>query len=114
MNLYDKAHELARAIRNSQEFQELKQAKEKVDQDPDAKRMLEDFRKRQWDLEAKMMTGNQPTQEERDALQKLHDVIQMHQAIRNYLQAEYRFSVIVGDVQKIIGESIREIIESPF
>lgn len=114
MNPYDKAHELARAIQESQEFQELKRAKEKVDQDPDAKRMLEDFHKRQWELQAKVMMGQQLTNEEQEGLQKLQSVIQLHQAVSEYVQAEYRFSVIVNDIQTIIGETIQAVIESPF
>ena len=45
MTVYDLAHELARNLTSTKEFQEFKKAREKLDRDQQAKKMLEDFRK---------------------------------------------------------------------
>lgn len=43
MNVYDCANELAKAMRESQEYKKLKEAKAALEQDPKAKRWLRNF-----------------------------------------------------------------------
>ena len=43
MNTYDRAHELAKMLRNSDEYQALLQAKQAVDTDEQTKKMIKDF-----------------------------------------------------------------------
>ena len=43
MNVYDCANELAKAMRESQEYKKLKEAKAALEQDPKGKEMAEEF-----------------------------------------------------------------------
>ena len=43
MNVYDCANELAKAMRESQEYKKLKEAKAALEQDPKGKEMAEGF-----------------------------------------------------------------------
>ncbi|KEO82083.1 YlbF family regulator [Tumebacillus flagellatus] len=113
MNPYDKAHELARAIRESEEFRVLAERKKKVDSDPQAKKVLDDFRRRQWEMETRRIMGEEITEDDLRSMQKLQEVIQLHDAVREYLEVEYRFSVMYSDIHKILGESVREVINTP-
>lgn len=45
MNVYDCANELAKAMRESQEYKKLKEAKAALEQDPKGKEMAEEFLK---------------------------------------------------------------------
>ena len=45
MNIHDKAHELARALKDSPEVRELKEAGKKIEGERFSKKMIEDFRK---------------------------------------------------------------------
>ena len=56
MNIYDKAHELSRAFRESPEFQEWKRLQAGIDADTGSKRMLDQFRGRQQALSQQIRT----------------------------------------------------------
>lgn len=109
MNIYDKARELAQAIKGSGEFLQAKEAKQAIDADPDSKRMLDDFRAKQLELQSRLMTGERPAQEEMENMEKLYEVISLNLNIRRLMEAEKRLSVIFEDVQKILGESLQEL-----
>ncbi len=51
MNVYDCANELAKAMRESQEYKELKEAKAALEQDPKGKEMAEEFLKLSQEIE---------------------------------------------------------------
>lgn len=106
MNVYDKAHELARALSASREYRDYKAAKEKIYQDEANKRMLKDFKKRQLQLQAAFLSGKQPDEEELDKFKKLSELIQHSPAISEFLQAEYRLNTLMSDIYKILGEAV--------
>lgn len=110
MNVHDKAHELARAIQESQEFREYKRCKEETDADPDTKRMLSDFRQRQFELQTKMFSGEEMNQEEADKIEKLYEVLNMNPAISRYFAAEQGFTVLMDDIQRITFGPVEELI----
>lgn len=109
MNIYDKAHELAKALKETPEFIELKQAKQAIEADPDAKRMLQDFRTQQVELQEKMMAGEMPPQEEMEKAEKLFQILNMNPIINSMFDAERRLSVIMQDINRIITEPLEEI-----
>ena len=51
MNVYDCANELAKAMRESQEYKKLKEAKAALEQDPKGKEMAEEFLKLSQEIE---------------------------------------------------------------
>jgi cell fate (sporulation/competence/biofilm development) regulator YlbF (YheA/YmcA/DUF963 family) len=110
MNVYDKAYELAKALRESQEALDLKEAKKAVDGDIDAKRMLDDFRERQNVLQQKMMSGEEPSQTEMDTMNNLYEVLSLNPLIRRLFEAERRFTVVFDDVNRIMSEAIHNML----
>lgn len=113
MNPYDKAHELARAIRSHETFQSLLQAKQRLEKDAQAKKMVEDFRRRQWEWEAKRMTGQEICEAEQKQMQQMQEALALVSAARDYLQAEYQFSVFFSDVQKILADAVQDVFALP-
>lgn len=111
VNVYDKAYELAKAMRESQEAKELKEARNRVNADSDAKRMLDDFRSRQRELQQKMMGGEEPQAEDMEKLNKLYEVLSLNPLIHKLFEAERRFTVIFDDVNRIMSEAIQNVIE---
>lgn len=111
MNVYDKAYELAKALKESGDYRDTLEATRKVDADPEAKRMLDDFRQRQMEIQQRMMSGDMPPKEEMEKLEKIFEVINMNPEVRKLFDAERRLSVIMEDVQKIISEPLREIFQ---
>jgi cell fate (sporulation/competence/biofilm development) regulator YlbF (YheA/YmcA/DUF963 family) len=113
MNPYDKAHELARALKNSKEYQQLLQLKSRIDSDLSAKKMLDDFRRLQWELETRRLMGEEITKEDRMQMTRLQEALSLHEEARQYLEAEYRFGLIYSDILKIIGDAVRDVIAQP-
>ena len=108
LNPYDSAHQLARMIRETEAFRSMKAAKERISDDENAKRMLNDFHMKQLQFEQKRILGQEPAEEEQEALHKLYEILQLHSDVRDYLLAEYQLGVLMQDVHKILGDVLEE------
>ncbi|MCZ8513438.1 YlbF family regulator [Paenibacillus filicis] len=111
MNIFDKAHELSRAIRDSAELREYRELRAQIDRDADSKRMLDDFRTRQQELQQKMMAGEMPPKEEMEKMEKLFGVISLNPRVHRLFEAERRLGVIMEDIQRIIAEPLDELMK---
>lgn len=109
MNIYDKAHDLAKALKESKEVEEITSAMKLIETDPEAKKMLDDFRERQMEVQQRMMSGEMPAQEEMEKMEKLFEVLSLNLNIRRLFDAERRLSVIIEDVNKIIADSLQHL-----
>lgn len=106
MNPYDKARELARAIEDSDVFKKFKEHKLLVDQDEATKSMVEDFQKRQFELEMKQMRGEEVSQEDAEKMQELFRILSLNQKGADFLSAQFQFSLMMQDISKILSEVI--------
>ncbi|MBZ4662440.1 MAG: YlbF family regulator [Caloramator sp.] len=106
MNIYDKAHELARLLKNSPEVIEYKKMMEKIKENEENKKIIEDLRKKEFEVYSKQLQGIQITKEEMEAINNLYGIIQHNSVIREYLEAERRFSIMWQDIIKILGEAV--------
>ncbi|KZE66669.1 hypothetical protein AV545_03330 [Paenibacillus jamilae] len=109
MNIYDKAHDLAKALKESKEVEEITSAMKLIETDPEAKKMLDDFRERQMEAQQRMMSGDMPAQEEMEKMEKMFEVLSLNLNIRRLFDAERRLSVIIEDVNKIIADSLQHL-----
>lgn len=101
---YDKAHELAREIRASEEYRRYAAAKERVGDDPNTVGLLKEFKRLQLRAQAAMVSGEQDA-ESIEKLQKLAAVLQMNPDAEEYIMAELTLSRALGDVYKILAEA---------
>jgi cell fate (sporulation/competence/biofilm development) regulator YlbF (YheA/YmcA/DUF963 family) len=106
MNVYDKAHELAKALKECPEVAEVKSMMTLINADAESKQMLDDFRLRQTQMQQKMMSGEMPDQEDMEKMEKLFEVLQMNPNISKLFDAERRLSVIIEDVNKIVLQNL--------
>ncbi|UNK17285.1 YlbF family regulator [Paenibacillus sp. N3/727] len=109
MNIYDKANDLAKAMKESQEVQEITSALKLIEADPESKQMLDNFRERQMEVQQRIMTGDMPSQEEMEKMEKLFEVLSLNLNIRRLFDAERRLSIIIEDVNKIISDSLQHL-----
>ena len=68
--------------------------------------MLKDFQNKQLTLQAKQMAGEKLGPEALEQIKGLYEIILKDPTAAQYMQAEMRFSVMIGDVYKILGELI--------
>lgn len=106
MSTYDKAHELANSLKTSKEFNDFKEAKAEIEKDAKTKEMVYDFKKKQFELQTEQFTGKEPDKEKVANLHNLYNILIVNPQISKYFEAEYRFSQMISDVYKIIGESV--------
>lgn len=106
MNVYNEAHNLARAIRESEEFKQYEAVKKSVAENPSMTEMLNDFQKKQFEMQAKLMMGESPAQDTNEYIQGLYNIMMKDPLTAQYLQCEIRFSMMMNDVYKILGEVI--------
>ena len=106
MNVYNEAHELTQAIKESQEYIQFEAAKAKVKQNPELDKNLADFRQKQISIQAAQMMGQQMDPNEMTQLQTLYGILMSDPLAAEYMQCEMRFSIMINDVMKIIGEVV--------
>ena len=105
MNVYDQAHSLAQAIRESEEFKQYDQYKKIVKENPQLDQSLKDLMKKQMEMQAAQMMGQEVTQEAFQQIQQLSAILMQDPTAAQYLQCQMRFSMMMADVYKIIGET---------
>lgn len=104
MNPYDQAHALARALRESEEYQECARLKEVAYEDATNKALLDEYKKLQFRLQAKMASGETMPQEDMQRLQQIGTLLQFNPDVSSYLMAEFRFQRMLTDIFKILAD----------
>lgn len=105
MNVYEQAHNLSKAIKESQEYKTLKLATEKIKTQPEIEKMLKEFIEKQMEIQTKQMLG-QECDTNMEEVQKISAIVMQNPVANEYLQCQMRFSIMVQDVYKILGETV--------
>jgi cell fate (sporulation/competence/biofilm development) regulator YlbF (YheA/YmcA/DUF963 family) len=108
-NVYDVAYDLEKALRNSEDFQALKNSYDEVNNNPETKELFGKFRDIQVNLQQKQMSGQEVTQEEIEEAQKLFADVQQNETISKLMAAEQRMSMIINDLNKVITKPLEEL-----
>ena len=106
MNVYDEAHNLARAIKESGEFKEFDRMRKELEQDKDASEMIGELQQLQVQLQTAQMRGSQPDQDVMNRLQSLSAMIATKPVAARFMQAQGAFMMMMNDVFGIIGEAV--------
>ncbi len=108
MSAYEKAHELAELIAQSDEYQRFKKAKNLLEEEQNNIQMLHDFRRKHLEIQMAQISGEEVDEDYVKQVDKLYELLSMNSRVNEYLNAEYRLSKMMGDIQKIIGEAIKD------
>jgi len=109
VNLYDVAYGVEKAIRESDEYKQLKQLYDQVNNDEGAKKLFESFRNIQLSLQQKQMMGEDISQEEVEQAQRQVALVQQHDTIAKLMEAEQRMSVVIGELNQIMLKPLEEL-----
>ena len=69
-------------------------------------RMIKDFEAKQMEIQAKQMMGETFPPEMTQQIQELYQIVMMDPTASAYIQAQMRFSLMMSDVYKILGEAM--------
>ena len=104
MNPYDQAHALARALKESDEYREYMRLKETAYDDSTNKALLDEYKKLQFRLQAKMAAGESMPQDDMQRLTQIGALLQFNPDVSAYLMAEFRFQRMMSDIFKILAD----------
>lgn len=110
MNVYDTANKLAGEIRTSEEYTKYKEAKQNINSNLELKRKVEEFEKLRYDIQVLAMQGKEVEEEKNKKLQEMYSILIEQKDIKEYFDLEVKFNVMLADVNKIIAESVKDVL----
>lgn len=106
MNVYDCAHSLARALKDSEELMAFKSLHQELMAIDSTKKMITDFQTRQFELQTAQLSGAPLDNAKMDKIKELYEVLCRDPKVKDYFQAEMRFGQIMSDISKIITDAV--------
>ncbi|MEY8559869.1 YlbF family regulator [Jeotgalicoccus halotolerans] len=110
-NVYDQANALESALRESEEFQQMKELYSKVNENAESKKLFDDFRDIQMTLQQKQMQGEELLEEEIQKAQNSAQEIENDENIKGLMEAEQKMSQLIQDLNRVIMKPIEELYE---
>ena len=104
MNPYDQAHALARALKESEEYREYERLKQVAYDDGTNKALLDEYKRLQFRMQAKLASGETMPEEDFQRLQQIGALLQFNPDVSAYLMAEFRFQRMLSDIFKILAD----------
>lgn len=111
MKVYDEVNSLAQAIKESKEYLEYKEIRKEVFSNIELKGQVEEFEKIRYEEQLLAMQGEQQSEEKMKKLQELYTILVKNEKVKEYFDKEVRFNVMMADVNKTIGEAIKDVIQ---
>lgn len=110
MNVYDTANRLGSELKSSEEYVNYKMAKETINLRPDLKEKIQDFEKMRYDIQIEEMKTGKNDEEKMKKMQELYaEVIEIDE-VKKFFDAELKFNVMLADVNKIIVDSVKDVV----
>lgn len=110
MNVYDTANKLAGELRNSPEYLDYKKIKEELNQNPEVKEKLAEFEKTRYEVQLEALKGEEQQKAKLEEMQKIYVELIENDVAKRYFEAELKFNVLIADVNKIIAESVQDVL----
>lgn len=111
MKVYDKANELAKDLKESNEYITYKRIKDEVYANPELKEQIKEFDKVRYEAQVLAIQGEKQDEEKIKKLQELYEILMKEPKVKEYFDAEVRFNVLLADVNKIIGEAVKDVLK---
>lgn len=111
MNVYDTANRLAGEIKSSEEYLNYKMAKEALNLNKNLKEKMEEFEKLRYTVQLEMMQTGKNDEEKYKEMQEKYAQLVENEEAKRYFEAETKFNILIADVNKIIGEAIRDVMQ---
>lgn len=111
MNVYDTANRLAQEIKQSEEYMNYKMAKQAINLNTQLKEKMSEFEKERYDVQLEMMQTGKNNEEKYKKVQDLYAELVENEEAKRFFEAETKFNIMIADVNKIIGEAIRDVMQ---
>lgn len=111
MNFYDKIHTLVRELKDTPEYVNYITIKGKVKQDAELTEKIKTFKERQKAEQLKYINGQPMDDSVKAELQQQYALIIQNPLAVEFFQAEIKLDVLLADMQKILGEGLKDVVE---
>lgn len=105
-NVYDKAHELAKAMKEDETVTAYRDAVNKIEQDEAKRKMVEDFRQIQYQAYTEKVSNDEVSEETQKKMENIAGIIQLNPEVMGFIDVEQKFSILFDDIMKILNEAI--------
>ena len=111
MVVYDTANRLASEIKNSEEYVNYKMAKQAINLNQELKNKIDEFEKARYEDQITIMQTGKQDEEKAKKVQEIYIELMEQDEAKRYFDAELKFNILIGDVNKIIAESVKDLIQ---
>ena len=110
MNVYDTVNRLAQEIKESEEYVNYKMAKQAISLNPDLNIKIKEFEKKRYETQVEIMQKGKSDEKAMAEIQIMYAELVENPDAKSYFDAEAKFNLLITDVNKIIGDSIKDVI----
>ena len=110
MNVYDTVNKLAQEIKDSEEFKNYKKYKELIKLNQELNDQIKNFEALRYEIQISAMQGLEVNKDKEKELQNIYAELLQKENVKEYFDAEFKFNILLADVNKIIGDSVKEVL----
>lgn len=111
MNVYDTVNKLAQEIKDSEEFKNHKKYKELIKSNQEVNEKIKKFETLRYEIQISAMQGLEVNKDKEKELQEIYTELLAKENVKEYFDAEFKFNILLADVNKIIGDAVKEVLE---
>lgn len=111
MMIYDTANRLAGEIKQSEEYMNYKMAKQALNLNTELKTKMEEFEKLRYETQLIAMQTGKTDEEKFKKVQEIYAELIENEEAKRYFDAETKFNIVIADVNRIIGEAIKDVMQ---
>lgn len=109
--MYDTANRLAQEIKTSEEYNNFKVAKQAINLNSELKAQIDEFEKARYEVQITAMQTGKNDEEGFKKVQEMYAKLMENNDAKKFFEAETKFNILFADVNKIIGESVRDLMQ---
>ncbi|MGM0369678.1 MAG: YlbF family regulator [Bacillota bacterium] len=107
MSLEEKAEELANAISESTEFEELREVEKELENDEEAQDIMQKFQSKQQQLQMLQQAGQEIDEDMKTELQSMRSEMQENEIISKLMDKQKGFNEIMEKVNNVLSTAIQ-------
>ena len=113
MNLLEGINKLSDAIKETKEYKNYKEAKDNFEEDPEARGLLNDFKKAKSELAILKDGGFDGVEKQQKKVDKLSNQVLDNKEIQEYLKAKKNYQQLVEQVAATLSDKIDFPVHKP-
>ncbi len=110
MNVYDTVNKLAKELKESPEYTNYKNIKVEIANNPELKEKMKKFENLRYEAQLEGLKGENQEKTKLEEMQKLYAELIQDDTAKKYFDYELKFNVLLADVNKIIAESVKDVL----